>query len=293
MAQVDPATPFSVRTMTADEVGLAVQWALGEGWNPGLRDADCFRAVDPEGFWVGLYGDRPVSAISVVNYDDAFAFLGFYLVHHQFRGLGFGWRTWKAGIAHANGRLIGLDGVVAQQENYKKSGFTYAYANIRFGGTIRVNGGWTQPANVVPLIDVPLDEVAALDRSVFPAERRGFLDQWRRQDGHIGLGLLRSANGGGRTLAGFGVIRPCFEGFKIGPLVADTAEDAEILLLALARHSAGGPVLLDVPQINRRGVALAGRYGLKPVFETARMYTGAAPDLAIDKVFGVTTFELG
>jgi len=29
------------------------------------------------------------------------------------------------------------------------------------------------------------------------------------------------------------------------------------------------------------------------VFETARMYTGAAPQLPLRRLFGVTTFELG
>jgi hypothetical protein len=29
------------------------------------------------------------------------------------------------------------------------------------------------------------------------------------------------------------------------------------------------------------------------VFETARMYTGEAPRLPLDGIFGVTTFELG
>lgn len=32
---------------------------------------------------------------------------------------------------------------------------------------------------------------------------------------------------------------------------------------------------------------------MKPVFETARMYTGAAPDIALARLYGVTTFELG
>jgi hypothetical protein len=29
------------------------------------------------------------------------------------------------------------------------------------------------------------------------------------------------------------------------------------------------------------------------VFETARMYTGPVPAVALERVFGVTTFELG
>jgi hypothetical protein len=39
--------------------------------------------------------------------------------------------------------------------------------------------------------------------------------------------------------------------------------------------------------------ALAQELGLTPVFETARMYTGAIPPLRLERVYGVTTFELG
>ena len=38
---------------------------------------------------------------------------------------------------------------------------------------------------------------------------------------------------------------------------------------------------------------LAESLGLAPVFETARMYTGEIAKLALERVFGVTTFELG
>jgi hypothetical protein len=58
--------------------------------------------------------------------------------------------------------------------------------------------------------------------------------------------------------------------------------------------SAGnGEVFLDVPAVNRDGIALAESLGLKPVFETARMYTAPAPPMRLDRVFGVTSFELG
>jgi hypothetical protein len=40
-------------------------------------------------------------------------------------------------------------------------------------------------------------------------------------------------------------------------------------------------------------VALARDLGLAPAFETARMYTGPIPPLRLERVFGVTTFELG
>ena len=39
--------------------------------------------------------------------------------------------------------------------------------------------------------------------------------------------------------------------------------------------------------------ALATRHGMRKVFGTARMYTGSEPPIALERVFGVTTFELG
>ena len=89
------------------------------------------------------------------------------------------------------------------------------------------------------------------------------------------------------------MIRPCRTGCKIGPLVADDRAAAEAVLAALLAGAGGGEIFLDVPSVNRDAVALAQDLGLAPVFETARMYTGAIPPLRLERVFGVTTFELG
>jgi GNAT superfamily N-acetyltransferase len=124
-----------IRVMDRSEMAIAGDWAAAEGWNPGLDDAACFATVDPNGFYLGALDGVAASTISVVNYDDSFAFLGFYIVRPDLRGRGYGLRTWRAAIAHAGSRSIGLDGVVTQQENYRKSGFALAHRNIRFGGT--------------------------------------------------------------------------------------------------------------------------------------------------------------
>jgi len=127
------ADGFHFRTMKRGEVDLAVDWAASEGWNPGLDDAACFHAADPDGFLIGLVGDDPVAVISVVRYGASFAFLGFYIVRPDQRGKGYGLRIWNAGMAALEGRNVGLDGVVDQQDNYRKSGFRLVYRNISSG----------------------------------------------------------------------------------------------------------------------------------------------------------------
>src|SRR5215470_12705069 len=147
--------------MRPQEIALAVDWAAAEGWNPGLADAGCFGTVDPEGFLIGEIDGAPAATISTVNYDDRFAFLGFYIVRPDLRGRGHGLAIWKAAVAHAGSRTIGLDGVVAQQENYKTSGFVLAHRNIRYGGMVAASG--THRADIMALARVPFPAIEAED----------------------------------------------------------------------------------------------------------------------------------
>ncbi|MBV9460430.1 MAG: GNAT family N-acetyltransferase, partial [Bradyrhizobium sp.] len=112
--------------MGADEIPAAIEWAAHEGWNPGLADAACFAAVDPDGFFIGELDGGMAATVSCVNYSPSFAFLGFYMVRPDLRGRGLGLQIWKTAIAHASSRVIGLDGVVAQQANYREFGFELA-----------------------------------------------------------------------------------------------------------------------------------------------------------------------
>src|SRR4051812_44287123 len=277
---------FAIRPMRADEIALAADWAAAEGWNPGLGDAPCFATVDAAGFLIGELDGKPAATISCVNYDDSFAFLGCYIVRPDLRGRGFGWRIWQAAIAHAGARTVGLDGVVAQQDNYRKSGFRLAYRNVRHGGRVAAAGSAARL--LTPLADVPLAIIAADDATVFPAPRLAFLRAWIGTRSHAGGALMRDG-----ALAAWGVIRPCRQGFKIGPLVADDRAAAEAVFDALIAVTGGADVFLDIPEPNGEAQALAQSRGLRPVFETARMYTGEVRDAAIRRIFGVTTFELG
>ncbi len=277
---------FVIRRMNRDEVGLAIAWAADEGWNPGLHDAECFYVADPNGFFLGELNGQPIGCISAVAYDATFGFIGLYIVKPEFRGRGLGLQLWHEAMRYMGNRNVGLDGVVAQQGNYRKSGFQLAYRNIRCQG----NHFGQQPtlSGIVELSALPFEAIVTLDRTLFPAPRRAFLKHWIHQPDARALGIIRDSG-----LVGYGVIRTCRVGFKIGPLFAEDAQVAESLLLSLAQRASGGPVFLDIPEVNPEAVALVKRYNMESVFETARMYTQGEPDLPLHQIFGVTTFELG
>ena len=88
------------------------------------------------------------------------------------------------------------------------------------------------------------------------------------------------------------MIRPCRTGRRIGPLIADDRSAAEAVFSALVAGGEGD-VFIDVPEPNRAAVELATAHGLAPVFETARMYSGPIRPLVVERVFGVTSLELG
>lgn len=280
---------LAISRATLDDWQVVSGWAADEGWNPGLRDGPSFFAQDPEGFFIGRLageGAEPVSAISVVNYDEVYAFLGFYLVRPDLRGRGYGLATWRTGLARAGTRTVGLDGVVAQQDNYRRSGFEFAHRTIRYAGP--VPGGGPRPAQILPVEAAGLRAITAYDAASYPADRPRFLESWLTAPGH--RALARIVDG---RVTGYGVLRPAQGALRVGPLFADTRADAEELFDALTAETDGVPVVIDVPESQPHAVALAETRGRKPTFETARMYTGPVRDLAEERIFGVTTLELG
>ncbi len=278
---------YAIRIMTRNEIDIAIDWAAAEGWNPGIDDADCFYAADAGGFLIGLLRGEAIACISAVRYGATFGFIGFYIVKPEFRGRGYGMQIWNSALERLRGRNIGLDGVVDQQNNYRKSGFKLAYRNIRYEG----KGGGRDPGNrkIVPLSSVPFTELNAYDRRFFPEDRTQFLRCWLNQPQSTAWGFMEKDR-----LAGYGVLRLCRSGYKIGPLFANDAAVAALLFQSLkSRTNEGSPIYLDIPEVNRSAVALAESNGMNFVFETARMYGGESPDLPLDGIFGVTTFELG
>jgi len=278
---------YTIRTATRQEIDLLVGWAAAEGWNPGVFDADCFYTADSEGFFLGCLDDEPIASLSAVKYGNDFAFIGFYIVKPDYRSRGFGLQIWNTVLTLVKDRNAALDGVVAQQENYKKFGFRTAHRNIRYAG---VGGGeFLHDEGLVELGKIPFEQVVAYDAAFFPGDRSRFIQQWVKQPHSAAFGVLADGQ-----LIGYGMVRPSQTGYRIGPFFADSEAVAETLFLAFkSQVPTDTPFYLDVPEPNAAALRLVERYGMTPVFETARMYTKEIPELPLGRWFGVTTLEIG
>jgi len=176
------------------------------------------------------------------------------------------------------------------QDYYAREGFAFSHRNMRFRTEITdhpaTSGGDDQ--NIIPLSAVPFEQVLDYDRTCFPAMRPNFLKGWIAQPDALALGYLRDGK-----LNGYGVVRRCGEGCKVGPLFADGTPVAEALYAHLAGFAAGGPLFLDAPENNPAAMAFVTQHQMVKVFGCARMYLGPPPVIAHERIFGVTTFELG
>jgi GNAT superfamily N-acetyltransferase len=284
-----------VRNMNRSEVDDLVDWAAREGWNPGLHDADLFWTTDPAAFIAADLDGELIGGGAITSYNGEFGFMGFFIIRPEFRGLGLGNALWHARRDRLLARLrpgasIGLDGVFAMQDYYTRGGFVFSHRDIRFRAEIPDPPSTPRfdDEDIIPLTAIPFDQVLDYDRTCFPTVRSTFLRGWISQTDALALGCQRDGK-----LIGYGVVRRCREGCKIGPLFADDARVAEALYSRLAGFAAGGPLFLDVPENNPEAIALVHQHRLVEVFGCARMYLGPPPVLAHEHVFGVTTFELG
>lgn len=273
-----------IRTLTRQEVEVAVAWAAQEGWNPGVHDAEAFYQTDPEGFLAVEENGEIVATVSSTAYGGAFGFMGFYIVAPEHRDRGYGMPLANAARARLGSRLIGIDGVLAMRPKYEQWGFQMAYCNARYEGV----GGGEEPSGTVDIAQIAFEDLAAYDARYFPVPRERFLRYWLTQPDAVIRAVVRGAK-----IEGYGMLRPCQIGYKFGPIFAETPDIAETLFRALAAYAPGAPIFLDVPEPNTAAVALAKRHGMTKVFATARMYNREAPPLPLDGIFGVTSFELG
>lgn len=281
-----------LRPMTASEVEQLVGWAASEGWNPGLDDGRSFFEVDPGGFMAAEINGEMIGGGAIVRHHASFGFMGLFIIRSDYRGHGIGRTLWYARRDRLASRLhpdgtIGMDAVPAMREFYARGEFRESGLSVRF----QLDKSAPAPDEsfrTVPVTSIPMEQLAEFDRSCFPSPRDHYLQVWMTQPHSRSFAAVENG-----VLRGYAIARQCGTGWKVGPLFADHRDVASGLFRRCWETAEGTPVFLDVPEGNPQAIAMANEFGMVPGFNCMRMYRGPEPAVKLERVFGVTTFELG
>ena len=286
-----------IRPLQRDDIPAVTDWARQAGFAPGSGDLAIYRHTDRQGIWVGWLGGERIGCITGVRYNAAYGFLGLYLVRPAWRGRGYGLQLWEHALEHlADLPCIGLEAAPDRVADYAGWGFAPASPTTRWQA---IGDGAIPPAPASAegwrLLEgnaIPERAVQAFDAQREPSPRPHFLSQWLHHPAGTVLALIDAAG----ACHGFGRIRPCLmprgEGWRIGPLMAETPQAVALLLQGLL-HRHPGVVLIDAPGANAAAAPLLEQLGFSPVGTTLRMYRGEAPAVSLRDVYGLACLELG
>jgi hypothetical protein len=281
---------ISIQKITKQDLQTLIGWASQEGWNPGKHDVDVFWNTDPEGFYGVKVGDKLIAGGAIVSYGVEFGFMGLFIVQSQFRNDGIGNKLWHARKHMLISRLkenatIGMDGILAMQAYYQKGGFNLAFRDERY----ELQGKeYRYSENVTPILPEDFEEILKYDSQHFGFQRSAFLKQWLTMPVSRAFKFYHN-----NEIVGYEVIRIAEKGYRIGPLFAQNDTIAEELLKCCLSNCSEDSVYLDIPVINENAMNLVKKYEGKYIFECARMYFGEAPNIPINDIYGITSFELG
>ena len=272
-----------------------------EGRRPDLKDAKCFLACDPSAAFVGELNGKPIACITMTKHAGRFTFGGCYIASKEHRGKRYGGMLYDAVMASVMpSRSIAITGLLHLEELYKRKGFRSQFYGARFDlhppTAIKRLSEISERClvNIKCIEEVDLQALFKCDAEVFGVERPAFLAKWFRIPGKHGRVAINSEG----SIVGYTVARPLFvkeEGYKIGPLFADSEPIAEKLLKAsleeLLQEETVPVVCIDAltKKAEEMGEKLQGKKSLEIVYMVMYDLHGAC----FDKWFGMTTLELG
>ncbi len=229
-----------IRPMTSADLPFAAECTRREGWVSEGRDLfEGFLANDPEGCVIAEAAGAAIGMCVATSYGP-WGFVGELIVLPEHRGRGLGRHLLDhavTGLRARGARCVLLDGVPQAVSLYERAGFRRICRSLRFVGRpaartkpeprpdrrrpVRAEPGPRRAARWRPMRAEDLDEVAALDRTVFGGDRRFFLERRFHAAPHL-CRVLQADN----RLGGYAVTRTYEGGMMVGPWVQDRRLEA-------------------------------------------------------------------
>ena len=274
-----------------------------------MSDPECYFAAGlVSNFFVGELNGERITCLCVVKYGNEVAYVGIYIVVKQYRGRGYGLRTWDEVVMKIDPRFnAGLDAVVNMENRYTKSGFRREWRNRRYdikvADVVKVLSDTEKslPAKAVvsQVNKVDLKKLSEYDSKIFGACRENLLAAW------ITLALGGWVVLCNNEIVGYLILRKTVlfseEGYRAAPFFADDLTVAKFLLktacdfISEQDSTSDRIIAMDIPvEFNPEGVCLYEQeLSGKSVFDTVHMMTKGAINVPLQKVFSIASLVIG
>jgi GNAT superfamily N-acetyltransferase len=261
--------------MCREDIPAGLRLCRASHWNQVARDWELFLAMSPEGCRVAVdERGEVIGSVATVTYGEALSWVAMVLVDPARRGEGIGTRLLEEALRLLDGSpTVRLDATPAGHSVYLRVGFREEYRLQRlqrFGQPRRDDGMCGDEPDATPLRqmeEADLEEVFALDLSVFGADRQRLLEAFRR-------GAPEYAWVAGREpIEGYLLGRHGHNFEHMGPLVARDESTARRLVGGCLAAHAERPFILDAPP-HRSWLAWLESCRFTPQRPFIRMYRG-------------------
>ncbi|WP_027066142.1 GNAT family N-acetyltransferase [Maribacter sp. Hel_I_7] len=232
---------INVRQMVATDIPGAMQLVLAENWNQTQVDWQMFLELNSNLCLVATYKTAIIGTVTAINYKNDVAWIGMMLVSKAFRGLGVSKSLLNTIIEKLEGcKSIKLDATAAGIPVYKKLGFQEELEIDRMVTTPFNSIINNRSRDIVRVIsENDLVELSKLDSKFFGANRIDLINFLKKKN--KGWCLIRN-----ECIVGYVFVRPGRNYFQLGPLMAETVDDALNLIEIILENNVGQSIVIDV-----------------------------------------------
>lgn len=258
---------FRLRTMTLEDIPVAMRLKDAAGWNQTAADWARFISASPEGCFVVECHGNVIGTSATIAYEGRFSWIGMLIVDELYRGQGIGTALLGRAIQFLDSQkipTIKLDATPQGKPLYEKLGFISEYSIERWMLSSAAKEKATEN------MPVSIEDVLRIDRNLFGANRSGLLRSLAQEAPH--LTLVDQQEG---EITGYSFGRLGSRADHMGPWVARDEGAAERLLNSFLLRSSRELIFVDCLRLNPWAVPLVKARGFEFSRPLTRMFRGA------------------
>jgi len=216
-----------------------------EGWNQLEKDWEVLIKLAPDTCFIAEYKNKIIGTVTAIIYSEKIAWIGMMLVDNRFRRQGVGWLLLTTVLEKLSEyHCIKLDATPTGIKVYQKLGFIENYTIHRMTNPCFAKQ-LADKVDYVPSIITTQDisKISKFDSEIFGANRTELIESLIETYPDRALMLKRNGK-----LSGYALGRAGTNFNQIGPVLALTTRDAQLLITGALKNLVHKPVVMDIPE---------------------------------------------